>query len=1138
MACTSCGTLLLVEDGHELCPQCLGVGHLREALSDPCINCSILPLSVREDRLRQVEGLLFRSDLPPSGPAHVSAGSRKKHRDKRRAGPHDERSGPTQKKAKDAPSRSEMEDLRAELEQLKALVRERALPSPPLAVPWESDCGDDAMSTRASNSMFQGRDSVFSSGEYPSPELPCLVVDPASIQAEAGSETSLRSSGSTELGEGPCPLQATLRAALAKVGLDDAPAAQPASNPFFRRTPVAPPFDVPPSPAFLQELRRCWADPKAFAYHGKDARTLASMRQAEQHGLVHMPPVDPCIASLVLSRDEALIDKARCPRPQCRVTDSLLSTAYDAAGRMARIGNSLSVLLLAQSQMLQSEHEGGELGDTNDAALQAFGLMTRELGRLMSTLVVTRRQVWLAQAPICLGQRQNRRWSAGSSRVRHQRPGVVGVRAWDPQLSTPGDGAHKTCAAHIPRAPLRSPGSTAGLLGVVGVSPGAHTLHLAGLSGCRGNTSVPPNPQIILEALYEGLGPAVGRFSHQHLAYWAAHSPDVWVLRTLSQGYRLQFRRRPPPPSGVRETSVRDRGRALCLSQEIAKLLDKKAITRVHPHTQSSGFYSTYFLIPKKDTSLRPVLDLRGLNQYLKVLPFRMLRTRDVLQSVTPGEWFTSIDLKDAYFHVPIHPDHRRFLSFAFQGHAYQFTVLPFGLSLAPRIFTRCMRAALTSLCLSGVKILPYLDDWLICAPSLQEAELMTSRVLTHIEALGMSVNWEKSLLRPTQQTTFIGLSLDSVSMQARLTAERAQRIQDLLRSFRLGMRLPVHAWLRLLGMLSAASAVTPLGLLHLRPLQMWFNSLQMDPRLHRWVKVKVTHQCLIHLHRWQDSTFLLHGVPLGSVPSRREVVTTDASPQGWGAVWQKRSVQGVWGPLWRGRHINVLELRTVYLALRHFLPFLRGKHVLVRTDNTSTVFHVNHQGGTRSLDSLNEARRLWMWAHPQLASLRAMHLPGRANVVADSLSRRQLPPGDWRLHPQVVRMIWDRYGEARVDLFASECTTHCPLWFSLAETSAPLGMDALANTWPRGLLYAFPPIPLVMPTLHRVRLSGHRVLLVAPKWPSRIWFSTLLSLLDGEPWQLPVRSDLLSQLGGEVWHPSPSLLQLWAWPLRGKGHS
>ena len=82
-----------------------------------------------------------------------------------------------------------------------------------------------------------------------------------------------------------------------------------------------------------------------------------------------------------------------------------------------------------------------------------------------------------------------------------------------------------------------------------------------------------------------------------------------------------------------------------------------------------------------------------------------------------------SIDLKDAYFNIPIHTEHRKFLCLAFQGLTYQFGILLFGLSLAPHIFTRCMRTALTSLCLIRIKIILYLDDWLICALLFQEAE-------------------------------------------------------------------------------------------------------------------------------------------------------------------------------------------------------------------------------------------------------------------------------------------------------------------------------------------------------------------------------------------------------------------------------
>ena len=61
---------------------------------------------------------------------------------------------------------------------------------------------------------------------------------------------------------------------------------------FFRRIPAAPSFDIPPSPAFLKELKHCWVDPRASAHWDIDARTLASMHNAGEHGLVHMPPID------------------------------------------------------------------------------------------------------------------------------------------------------------------------------------------------------------------------------------------------------------------------------------------------------------------------------------------------------------------------------------------------------------------------------------------------------------------------------------------------------------------------------------------------------------------------------------------------------------------------------------------------------------------------------------------------------------------------------------------------------------------------------------------------------------------------------------------------------------------------------
>ncbi len=240
---------------------------------------------------------------------------------------------------------------------------------------------------------------------------------------------------------------------------------------------------------------------------------------------------------------------------------------------------------------------------------------------------------------------------------------------------------------------------------------------------------------------------------------------------------------------------------------------------------------------------------------------------------------------------------------------------------------------------------------------------------------------------------------------------------------------------------------------------------------------------------------------------------------------------------LWTGPqlqwHINCLELLAVWLALRRFRTLLHEKHVLVRSDNTATVAYINHQGGLRSRRMSQLARHLLLWSQKHLRSLRAVHVPGELNRAADELSRQHALPGEWRLHPEVLQLIWRRFGDAQVDLFASPDTSHCQLFFSLSEGT--LGTDALACSWPRGLRkYAFPPVSLLAQTLCKVREDEEQVLLVAPYWPNRTWFPELMLLATAPPWQIPLRRDLLSQRGGTLWHPRPDLWNLHVWSLDG----
>ncbi len=283
---------------------------------------------------------------------------------------------------------------------------------------------------------------------------------------------------------------------------------------------------------------------------------------------------------------------------------------------------------------------------------------------------------------------------------------------------------------------------------------------------------------------------------------------------------------------------------------------------------------------------------------------------------------------------------------------------------------------------------------------------------------------------------------------------------------------------------------------------------------------------CLPGVKWWLSTPGLKEGVRLGPLCSR-ETITTDASQAGWGAVWRGNTVQGKWEASWIGEHINLLELEAVFRALTHFIPQFQEKRVVVRSDSTTVVSYINHQGGVRSISLHRKARDLLLWAHAQGVSLRAVHLPGEDNVAADLLSRGGPRPGEWRLHPALIQATWLRFGKDKVDIFATQENTHCPLWYSMVGPRGPLGVDALANKWPPVLLYAFTPFPLLPAVLAKVRMLKAKVLLVAPDWPQQSWMPDLIALLRGSPWRLPVRQDMLSQAQGQISLPNSGKYRL-----------
>ena len=320
-------------------------------------------------------------------------------------------------------------------------------------------------------------------------------------------------------------------------------------------------------------------------------------------------------------------------------------------------------------------------------------------------------------------------------------------------------------------------------------------------------------------------------------------------MEVLRFGYRLPFLSAPPlsgaplPMPSYSPTSIK--GAAL---EEVTLALVAKGAVELAP-LPSPGFYSRLFVVWKTSGSWRPVIDLSHLNRFVDVSHFQMETIQSVLLSVRQGDWMASIDLKEAYLQVPIHPSSRHLLRFVFRDRVYQFKALCFGLSTAPQVFTRVMAPVSAILHSMGIRMRRYLDDWLVQSSSRASLVRDLQTVLGLCHELGIVVNPQKSNLVPSQIVQYLGVVIDSISFRASPSQDRISRLRSTADVFRSSASPPASLWLSLLGALSSLAHLVPGGRLRMRSLQLCLH--RSWDRLDLQAPVPVSLVCLQDLQWW-----------------------------------------------------------------------------------------------------------------------------------------------------------------------------------------------------------------------------------------------------------------------------------------------
>ena len=256
---------------------------------------------------------------------------------------------------------------------------------------------------------------------------------------------------------------------------------------------------------------------------------------------------------------------------------------------------------------------------------------------------------------------------------------------------------------------------------------------------------------------------------------WLDMGAGPKAVRILREGYTLPFWIR---PKLTRSPTVISRyvnpHRNSCLLEALHQLLDKNAVELVLNQT-SLGFFNRLFLVPKPNNKWQPILDLSKLSLFLQTEKFKMETPETIRISLQQGEWVTSVDFKDAYFHIPIQEQSRKYLRFHVQGQTYQFKALPFGLSTAHMEFIVLAKEVKLMAIHKGIRIYQYLDDWSVRAKFRQICLQHTQILVKMCQNLGWLVNLEKSELEPKQVFDFVGYQFDLRSSRVRPTPDRCK---------------------------------------------------------------------------------------------------------------------------------------------------------------------------------------------------------------------------------------------------------------------------------------------------------------------------------------------------------------------------
>ena len=593
------------------------------------------------------------------------------------------------------------------------------------------------------------------------------------------------------------------------------------------------------------------------------------------------------------------------------------------------------------------------------------------------------------------------------------------------------------------------------------------------------------------------LGPSSLRIKgslRRQFLHWEQLPSSAFIKQVVKEGYVIPLRTRPPPMRFRNNNSAHKHSQFV--TKEISALLEAGLIAKV----PEPPLVVNPLSVSEEPTKLRLILDCSRLNGFIAKKKVKFEDWRTLIHLLRPGSFFVKFDLKSGYHHVDIHPNSQTLLGFFWQGSYYVFRVLPFGLTSAPRVFTKLMRQLVKYWRARGIFVVIYLDDGIIFGLSREGLLLLVPQLRADLHRLGFTVNEAKSIWDPVPDIEWLGLVWHSDPLSVSIPDRRICRALDCLRREAASHSSTARRVAKITGSVGSMYPVLQhLVYLKTRALEAtvaladhWDHSIILNEA----VKEEITFWISYLETNCSKSRFLSRQPPA-------YLVWSDASSFASGGVVMSLSgtapalqvhcpftaAESVQSSAWR-------ELKAVMTVLQSVGSRLSDCSVRWFTDAKNVVSILRKGSMKPHLNSI--ASDIFSVSADLGIDFEITWVPRDANVLADFLSK--IPDyDDWCISDSLLSLLQSRWGPITCDCFANSINAKHLKFYSPFACPGSSGVGAFNFSWSYDRNLLVPPLSLIPQTvfyLGNCKAAGY---LLVPSWPSQPYWPLLMSTFVGK---------------------------------------